>query len=104
MKKGTLFSKKSNTRPLSCLVRLKKTSKETENPDADEDPNEDQNQKENEDPDADENTIKDEPPQSIHDWDRNEPNNGKKEDEGHTRRTWIKMKMSGELLSCVCII
>ncbi len=104
MLKETSFSKKSSTRTLSFHIRLKKTSKEIKIPDADEDPNEDQNQKGNEDPDADENMNKDEPPQSVHDWDRDEPTNGRKEDENHTRMTWIKMKMSSKLLSYACIM
>ncbi len=65
MRKETSFSKQLSTSPLNCHVRLKKTSKEIENPDADEKPNVDQNQKENEHPDIDE--IKNEPLQSIQD-------------------------------------
>ncbi len=76
-----MFSKKLNTRPQSFHVRLKKKmSKRIEYPDADENPDEDQNQKGNENPDVDENSNKDEPPQSIHDWDRDEPTNGRKEE------------------------
>ncbi len=81
MLKEILFLKKLNTRPLSCHVRLKKkTLKRNEYPDVDEDPDEDQNQKGNENPDADENLNEDELPQSIHDWNRDEPTNGRKEE------------------------
>ncbi len=81
MLKEISFSKKLTTKPLSYPVRLKKeTSKKDEYPDTDEDPDEDQNHKGNENPEADENPNKDEPPQSIHDWDQDEPTNGRKEE------------------------
>ncbi len=81
-------------------VRLKKTKKEIENPDADEKPKADQNQKENEHPDID--VIKNEPLQSIQD--RGEPNYGKKRNAAYTRKTRTKMKMSSKLLSYVSVI
>ncbi len=78
--------------------------KEDEYPDADEDPNEDQNLKEDENLDADEDPNEDKPFQFAHDQDQGEQTNGKKKEADKTRTTWTKMKMSSKLLSSTCIV